>query len=401
MKKDRILLSSIYFLFHAGLMAYKLFHPLWFYEQGKLEYFAVGYAFMALGGILSRTYFLFFADVMRISFLLSLSGVMLSVGICVSCIPFHIGYSILGGLISGFGATTFMSILYRITHMKESKESIIVDVPQVINYSKFIGTLVSVIVAYFVATLASNNLTGILVSSVLALISWMPLLFFKIKHEVYDDIEILFSHPFNMKILACLLQKIPFVVYAMITLSFFGGFFINMIMPYFPIILCKKMSLLELGLTISSCYLLGGMSQYFVSKLKLTNNKTKGFFFSNLFFGVVTASLSFAKEPWILSSLLCVHFMIYGIRAIYRGRIEMDIIPRSVTPYFRNLDSVFFFIGNICGMTYGYYLISTSNFDKSLYISCGLIIFSMVVSFYFIFRNMQQIYSEYEKKHGI
>ncbi len=402
MNKDRLLLSSIYFLFHAGLMAYKLFHPLWFYEQGKLEYFAVGYAFMALGGIISGMYFLLFANMMRISFLLSLSGVLLSTGICVSCIPFHIGYSIIGGLISGFGATTFMNVLYRITHMKESKESIIVDVPQVINYSKFIGTLVSVVVAYFVAILDSNNLTGILVSCGLAFISWMPLFFFKIKHEVYDDIEILHRDPLTVQKVKRMYKQKPFLLLAIIALNFIGGAFVNMCMPFFPVIMkIRGLDLLSLGIFSSVSYVFGALAHKIIHRCFHPKFHVKGLALSCLLLIGATSMLATLSNAWITGISVLLYSMFYGAYGVWRKSIEHEVLPRNQMPDYINFGGQLFQISIFLSLIFSSYLFHNVGITTIFHSASMLTFLSIGLTLLFLYKNLVQDFNEYMKKHNL
>ena len=396
MKKDKLLLGSIYFLFHAALMVYKLFHPLWFYENGKLEYFAIGYAFMAIGGIISRTYFLLFANSMRISLLLSLSSVLFAGGILLSSITTSVWFSILGGLLAGLSSSTFMLVMYRISHMKQTKENLIVDVPQIINYAKFLGTIVATILVVVCNIGIPKMLFGLGISAIVASISCLPLLFINKKYEKFDGQELLHKDPFTISKLKTMVKEKPWLVCTMVALNLLGGIFIKMVLPFFPVMMMEKgFRLLDIGATTAFSYLLGGASHYLIHKLGLSRYKIKGFVLANLLMVGISVALGYMDNPIWISALIMMHFMSYGAYGIYCKIIEYELIPRNQIPIYKLFGENLFLTGNILGIVIGSITYLNLTIEHTLKTSAVLILSATLATIYFIYKHMMQTYTEY------
>ncbi len=394
MNKDRILLSSIYFLFHAGLMAYKLFHPLWFYEQGKLEYFAVGYAFMALGGILSRFGFIYIKKSYRVTSLLLSSLLIYSLGVIISSFTSNIWYSIIGGVLTGASANNIIQVLYRVGHSKEDRHQFNINKGIVVNFAQFVGVLGTAILLSLVNFHTSPSLFGIHISNGLVLLTTLPLLGLYLLNKHFKNMEFIHNDPFSLERIKDLCVAYPYLVCFTLSISFLGGLFMNILLPFIPVIFKEQgFTLLTTGLIVSFSYLAGSILYSVADKYNLVKNKVLSFGLAHLIIVLSCAGLSYFNSPILIGLSMCLYFMMVSYRQYSLMLIENQIFARHIVPSFKSLDGTVFFISNIVGGCLGYYLYENFNKETVLLFSGTVALVSGALSLFFVYRNMVYMYN--------
>ncbi len=396
MNKDRILLSSIYFLFHAGLMAYKLFHPLWFYEQGKLEYFAVGYAFMALGGILSRLGFIYIKKSFRVTSLLLSSLLVYSLGVIISSFTSNIWYSIIGGVLTGASANNIIQVLYRVGHSKEDRHQFNINKGIVVNFAQFTGVLSTAIILSLVNLHASPNLFGIYISNGLVLLATLPLLGLYLLNKHFKNMEFIHNDPFSLQRIKDLCVAYPYLVCFTLSISFLGGMFMNILLPFISVIFKEKgFTLLTTGVIVSFSYLAGSILYSAADKYNLVKNKVLSFGLSHILIVLSCAGLSYFNSPIPIGLSMGLFFMMVSYRRYSLTLIENQIFARHIVPSFKSFEGILYFLSNIPGVCLGYYFYTNIN-NETVFLFSGITaLVSGILSLFFVYRNMVYMYNLY------
>ncbi|GIN59541.1 hypothetical protein J8TS2_38600 [Lederbergia ruris] len=370
-------------LFYLAMYVSKTVHALWFNEQHALPLYGFSYTMMAVAGVLS---FLTgrLGDIFSPSFALRTGVIFYSIGLFLRIITNSIVIAGLSGFIAGIGASlVIVSMRHWILSIGEQEDRpAIVSLKETSrNVGTSIGTAIAGISVIGVSLVFSKPLPVVLILS--AILCFSSLLFIpKIQKTNKKDTKEKEKTNSKPRVSKRLLVGV-------ITFGVIAGLTVSMLAPYLPIILNNQgVSVSLIGIYMALISICGVISSPMFSGKKINENKTKIFFLSELFVGIVTLLFILNLPSIVIPLILILRAFFMAGSIISQELLELDMFPKYAIGMLYGFSQSSFFIGDAIGGTLGGFLYNL-NQDFAL-LACALLTLINALLFTLFYKYIKQ-----------
>lgn len=370
-------------LFYLAMYVSKTVHALWFDEQHALPLYGFSYTMMAVAGVLS---FLTgrLGDILSPSFALRTGVILYSIGLFFRIITNSIIIAGLSGFIAGIGASlVIVSMRHWILSIGEEEDRpAVVSLKETsINAGTSIGTAIAGISVIGVSFVFSKPLAVVLILS--AILCFMSIFFIpkiqKINEKDIKEKEKINNRP--------RVSKTLFV--GVIIFGIIAGLTVSMLVPYLPIILKDQgVPVSFIGMYMALISICGVIFSPMFGGKKIDKNKTKIFFLSELFVGIVTLLFLLSLPNIVIPLILIFRTLFMSGSIISQELLELDMFPKHAIGMLYGFSQSSFFIGDAVGGTLGGFLYNL-NQDYALLVYALLTVMNALL-FTFFYKYIKQ-----------
>ncbi len=363
----------LYFFAFIGVSIFKTFHVIWFEVVNKLDYFVAACISLSIASIITQIYLSRLYYQIKVYKLLILSSLTAGLGIALSSITSSIWYSISSGFIIGVGLYILFNTFSEISSIIYSNSSTLTKTSVPIGIGKLVGILLGSSLI-FINWLGSYSLPGtIVLGGALISFCWA--------HSIFSYSKIILNQStgkepniINFNKFKELYNNYRDITLFIIILNFIGAVFLNILVPYFPIIMLRaEHSILEIGITLSLSTASAGVIQYIINKINFSRYLFLGFIISHIFLFSSLTLLIFPYNSTSISTAILIYFSSYGACGLFRRYIEIQTFPKIGMKDFATIANVSFLFGNIFGVSIGGYCFINHMDTYALYISTGIL----------------------------
>ncbi len=383
---NQLALNCTYFILYAGISIYKIYYSVWIGELNKLHYYTIAYCSQAIASLIAYYMLYYIHRYISTYSIIIISAFLTGAGVLLSTITTGIYCPIVSGFITGLGLFSFFytmnNLLKALTASNNFLHSNMIN-----NLGRLFGiTTATLLIFIYSLEISSLHLT-ILIGGGLVISSVIPMLCIK-KSKFNKSALKHIVPPISISKFIVLYATNKLTINFIILINYFVAFCINILIPFFPVILFKSNeSILTIGATMGIGWLITGITQYSLAKYSLSKYAKSIFIGSNVLMLILTLLMYSSNISYPIGIIL--FFLLYGIISIFRRLIENKIVSKEISSDWFSIAIIASMLGNISGAIAGGYLFCYNLNHYAFLTSSIAIAFSILISIVY-FRKIHQ-----------